>query len=307
MADASDRVVEAAGGVLWRCAPGGLGVEVALVHRPKYDDWSVPKGKLLPDEHALVGALREIAEETGFTGRPGRALGETKYLKDGTPKRVRYWAVESTAGAFVTNAEVDQVMWLPPREAALHLNPDRDRSIVEAFALDVRPTTPCVVVRHGSAGERSGFDGDDRERPLDDVGHRQALALIPLLAALDVERVLSADVLRCLDTVGPYAAQRRLSVQSEPLLSESGYAGAPDAAAERLVALLESEQTPTTVCSQGRVIPPLLQRVCTDLRDPKAPVAWEGTVPKGGFVVLNLARVDDRNAVASVDRYRPVV
>lgn len=304
MADGSDRFVEAAGGVLWRPAPGGVGVEVALVHRPKYDDWSVPKGKLLTDEHALVGALREVAEETGFTGRPGRSLGEAKYLKDGAPKRVRYWAIEATAGEFVVNAEVDQVMWLPPREAALHLNPDRDRPIVEAFAVDVRPTTPCAVVRHGSAGERSGFDGDDRERPLDDVGHRQALALIPVLAALDIERVLSADVLRCLDTVGPYAAQRRLSVQSEPLLSESGYAGAPEAAAERLVALLDAEPTPTTVCSQGRVIPSLLQRVCSDLH---APVPWDGTVPKGGFVVMNLARVDGHNAVASVDRYRPVV
>jgi 8-oxo-(d)GTP phosphatase len=303
MADASDRFIEAAGGVLWRPVAGGLGVEIALVHRPKYDDWSVPKGKLLTDEHALVGALREVAEETGFTGRPGRALGETKYLKEGAPKRVRYWAVEAQAGEFVVNAEVDQVMWLPPREAALHLNSDRDRPIVEAFALDVRPTTPCVVVRHGSAGERSGFDGNDRERPLDDVGHRQALALIPVLEALDIERVLSADVLRCLDTVGPYAAQRRLSVQSEPLLSESGYAGAPEAAADRLVALLDAEPTSTTVCSQGRVIPSLLQRVCSDLH---APVAWDGTVPKGGFVVLNLARVDGRTTVASVDRYRPV-
>jgi 8-oxo-(d)GTP phosphatase len=304
MADAPDRFVEAAGGVLWRPAAGGIGVEIALVHRPKYDDWSVPKGKLLTDEHALVGALREVAEETGFTGPPGRSLGESRYLKDGSPKRVRYWAVEAREGEFAVNAEVDQLMWLPPREAALHLNPDRDRPIVEAFALDVRVTTACVVVRHGSAGERSSFDGNDRERPLDDVGHRQALELIPVLEALRVERVLSADVLRCLDTVGPYAAQRRLSVQSEPLLSESGYAGAPEAAAERLVALLDAESTPTAVCSQGRVIPPLLQRVCGELN---APVAWDGTVPKGGYVVLNLTRTDVRATVASVDRYRPVV
>ena len=296
--------VEAAGGVLWRRAAGGLGVEVALVHRPKYDDWSVPKGKLVTDEHPLVGALREVVEETGFTGQPGRALGESRYLKDGSPKRVRYWSIEATEGEFITNAEVDQIMWLPPREAALHLNPDRDRRIVLEFAQDVRPTTACVVVRHGSAGERSSFDGDDRERPLDDLGHRQALALIPVLEALRVERVLSADVLRCLDTVGPYAAQRRLSVQSEPLLSESGYAGAPDAAADRLVALLAADATPTTVCSQGRVIPPLLQRVCTEL---KAPNPWEGSVPKGGFVVLNMAANDDTNTIVSVDKYRPIV
>jgi hypothetical protein len=115
--------------------------------------------------------------------------------------------------------------------------------------------------------------------------------------------VLSADVLRCLDTVGPYAAQRRLSVQSEPLLSESGYAGAPDAAADRLVALLAADATPTTVCSQGRVIPPLLQRVCMEL---KAPTPWDGSVPKGGFVVLNMAANADTNTIVSVDKYRPI-
>jgi phosphohistidine phosphatase SixA len=196
------------------------------------------------------------------------------------------------------------VMWLPPREAALHLNPDRDRRIVLDFAQDVRVTTACVVVRHGSAGERSSFDGDDRERPLDDLGHRQALALVPVLAALRVERVLSADVLRCLDTVGPYAAQSRLSVQSEPLLSESGYAGAPEAAADRLVALLAADATPTAVCSQGKVIPSLLQRVCAEL---KAPSPWDGSVPKGGFVVLNMAANGDTNTIVSVDKYRPIV
>jgi 8-oxo-dGTP pyrophosphatase MutT (NUDIX family)/phosphohistidine phosphatase SixA len=315
MAVGPDRFIEAAGGVLWRPALGGQGVEVALVHRPKYDDWSVPKGKLLPGEHPLVGGLREVAEETGITGRPGRALGEVRYLKDGSPKRVRYWAVEAAEGEFAENGEVDQVMWPPPREAAVHLSADRDRPIVEAFARDVRVTAPYVVVRHGSAGERATFEGDDRERPLDDLGHRQALALIPVLAALRVERVLSADVLRCLDTVGPFAAQSRLSVQSEPLLSESGYSAAPDAAAERLVAVLEGEPIPTTICSQGKVIPSLLQRVCADL---KAPTPWDGTVPKGGFVVLNIARprasatertkdrTKDRNTVASVDRYRPI-
>jgi 8-oxo-(d)GTP phosphatase len=301
MADGSERFIEAAGGVLWRRAAGGVGVEVALVHRPKYDDWSLPKGKLLPEEHALVAALREVAEETSYTARPGRMLGETRYLKDGSPKRVRYWAVEALEGNFTVNDEVDQLMWLPPREAALHLDAGRDRPIAEAFTTDVRATIPCAVVRHGSAGERSSFIGDDRERPLDDLGHRQALALIPILDALGIERVLSADVLRCLDTVGPFAAERRLTVESEPLLSESGSAAAPDAAAERLLAVIANEQ-PVAVCSQGKAIPPLLKRVSEALGGP----TWEGSVPKGGFVVLNIAR-EGKRKLASIDRYSPLV
>ena len=284
MAVTAERLIEAAGGVLWRPAEGGLGVEVALVHRPKYDDWSVPKGKLLPGEHPLLAALREVEEETGYVGRLGRALGEVRYLKDGVPKRVRYWAIEAVDGAFISGEEVDQLMWLPPREARLHLQPERDRPIIDAFMADVRPTRSCVVVRHGSAGERAAWTGDDRERPLDLLGHQQALALVPVLDVLGARRVLSADVLRCLDTVGPFAVATRLTVESEPLLSESGYSTAPEAALDRLLEVLLGDE-PVVVCSQGKAIPPLLRRAgaMLGLRD------LEASVPKGGFAVLHLA------------------
>ncbi len=298
MSVSTDRLIEAAGGVLWRSAEGGVGVEIALVHRPKYDDWSVPKGKLFTDEHSLVGAIREVEEETGYAGRLGRPLGEVRYAKDGSPKRVRYWAVEALHGTFVSGDEVDQLMWLPPKEAMLHLSPDRDRPIVEAFMADVRPTRSCVVVRHGSAGERSAWNGDDRERPLDQLGHRQALSLMPVLDVLGVRRVLSADVLRCLDTVGPYAAERKLTVESEPLLSESGYSASPEAAADRLVEVLRGGES-VVLCSQGKTIPPLLRRVISELRGPDV----ETSVPKGGFIVLHMA-VDD-SALVALDRFPP--
>jgi 8-oxo-dGTP pyrophosphatase MutT (NUDIX family)/phosphohistidine phosphatase SixA len=300
MADGPGRLIEAGGGALSRPAIGGVGVEIALVHRPKYDDWSLPKGKLQAGEHPLVGALREVGEETGYIGRPGRSLGEIRYLKDGVPKRVRYWAIEALKGEFSPIAEVDQIMWLPPREALLHLVPGRDGCIVEAFMVDVRPTTACVIVRHSSAGERASFVGDDRERPLDDLGRRQAVALVPVLEVLGIERVFSADVLRCLDTVGPFAAQRRLTVESEPLFSESGYAAAPDAAADRLLAVLTSGQA-VVICSQGKAIPPLLKRACDELGG--AP--WDGSVPKGGLVVLNIAREGEKR-LASIDRHPPL-
>jgi 8-oxo-(d)GTP phosphatase len=297
MATATDRFIEAAGGVLWRPAQGGAGVEIALVHRPKYDDWSVPKGKLLQSEHPLVGALREIHEETGFEGRPGRALGEIRYLKDGNPKRVRYWSVQAAAGGFVSGDEVDQLMWLPPREAALHLTPDRDQSIVETFAQEVRATAPCVVVRHGSAGDRSSWEGLDRERPLDETGRAQALALVPVLEAIGVQRVLSADVLRCLDTVGPFAAERRITLESEPLLSESGFAESPDAAVERLLAVIDDGE-PAVICSQGKAIPTLVRRVCEELGGP----SWDSSVAKGAMVVLHTA-VGPSAQIVAVDRY----
>src|SRR4051794_31678212 len=112
------RVIEAAGGVLWRPARDG-GVEVCLVHRPKYDDLSVPKGKLSRGEHVLLGAVREVAEETGYTATVGAPLGEIHYLKDGSPKRVRYWAMRAGQGRFVPGSEVDRLEWVTPPTAVM--------------------------------------------------------------------------------------------------------------------------------------------------------------------------------------------
>lgn len=148
--------IEAAGGVLWRPAarPSG-GVEVAIVHRPKYDDWSVPKGKLEPGEYPLLGALREVREETGFGAIPGRFVGEAHYRYADRPKRVRYWAMRAADGRFVNSDEVDRLVWLPLAEVPLQLNADYDQRIVAAFACEVRTTTPCIVVRASSADSLS--------------------------------------------------------------------------------------------------------------------------------------------------------
>jgi 8-oxo-dGTP pyrophosphatase MutT (NUDIX family)/phosphohistidine phosphatase SixA len=296
---ADDRLIEAAGGVLWRRAHDG-GVEVAMVHRPKYDDWSIPKGKLRSREHPLIGALREVEEETGFTGRPGRSLGEIRYLKDGAPKRVRYWAVEAGAGEFNPGDEVDELRWLPPRDVQRHLSEGRDSPIIDSYLTDVRSTGPVVLVRHGSAGERATWRGDDRDRPLDDDGRRQAGALVPLLEALHVGRVFSADVVRCLQTVEPFADSHGLTIDVEPLMSEWDYAVTPDAAIAWFLDVLNRGE-PVVVCSQGKVIPPLLMKACEVLGG--AP--FEGSVPKGGFVVLQVAAEAARPSprLVAIERY----
>jgi 8-oxo-dGTP pyrophosphatase MutT (NUDIX family)/phosphohistidine phosphatase SixA len=295
------RVIEAAGGVLWRPALGGSGVEVALVHRPKYDDWSLPKGKLGPTEHPVLGALREVWEETGHVGVPGRPLGEIRYLKEGIPKRVRYWAMRCESGAFTPNDEVDQVMWLPPREGQQHLLPDRDQRILAEFARDPDETWPCLLIRHGSAGERSMWPGDDRERPLDELGQKQAEALIPILDAYGVTRVLSADVLRCLETVGPFAAMRRLAVESEPLLSEAGTLAEPEQAVERLLTIIAAREA-VAVCSQGKAMPVLIAGVCRALGY-LAPNDLH--TRKGGYWVMHVA-ANGKGRLAGLERFDPV-
>jgi len=123
--------IEAAGGVLWRHADGEL--RYAVIHRPKYDDWSLPKGKLDPGETHAQAAVREVEEETGWRAELGVGLGITTYEHNGRPKRVEYWGMRAVEGGFTPNAEVDELRWLPRGEARALLSYDRDRAILDRF------------------------------------------------------------------------------------------------------------------------------------------------------------------------------
>ncbi|MEU9211928.1 NUDIX hydrolase [Streptomyces sp. NPDC048415] len=129
----ADDTIHAAGCVLWRRSPVGGELEICLVHRPKYDDWSHPKGKLKRGEDPLAGAIREVAEETGYVAVPGAALPTLRYLVGGRLKEVRYWAAEATDGVFRPNREVDRIMWLSPTNARRCLTHPPDRTLVNAL------------------------------------------------------------------------------------------------------------------------------------------------------------------------------
>ncbi|MET9495799.1 NUDIX hydrolase [Streptomyces sp. NPDC006552] len=131
--DDETTTIRAAGCVLWRRAPGGDGLEICLVHRPEYDDWSHPKGKLKRGETALAGALREVREETGQECVPGATLPTARYVVSGRPKTVAYWAAEAASGTFTPSDEVDRVRWLAPDAARARLTEPRDRTLVDAL------------------------------------------------------------------------------------------------------------------------------------------------------------------------------
>jgi 8-oxo-dGTP diphosphatase len=125
-------VVRAGGGVVLRSGPGG-GHEVLLVHRPKYDDWSLPKGKLLDGETDEDAALREVEEETGLACELGPELPSTSYFdRSRRPKVVRYWLMQHRSGSFSPHDEIDEIRWLPPEQAVELLSYDRDRAVVES-------------------------------------------------------------------------------------------------------------------------------------------------------------------------------
>ena len=262
-------VIRAAGGVLWRpaepeVAPGG--VEIAVIHRPRYDDWSLPKGKLTGGESDLEGAVREVLEETGFHVRVGRPLGETTYREASANgerlKVVRWWSMEADEGAFSPTNEVDQLEWVSLAEATRVVTRDTDRDVLERFARGPVPTRTVLLVRHCRAGSRGAWDGDDRERPLDDCGVAQADELVRILSQFEVGSILSAGVRRCMATVEPLAATLRLAVTEEPLLSEVCYSGREEEALAIVRSLGDADHD-AVACTQGEVIGDLVARLAT--------------------------------------------
>ncbi len=245
--------VRAAGAVLWRERAGV--VEIALVHRPRYDDWSLPKGKLDTGEAEAVAASREVLEETGFHGPLGRGLGTTSYdvSVDGTtvPKTVRWWALEAMGGAFAASDEVDELRWLPATDAQRQLDAESDADPLSRFLAAPARTTTVLLVRHADAGDPAAFHGPDAKRPLDADGRRQAAELAQVLPLWQPAHVLSAPPLRCLQTVEPLGAR----VTVEPVFGEQSW-NLRDArkALLRLVAAGE----PVVICSQGGAIPDLV-------------------------------------------------
>ena len=255
--------VHAAGGVLWRPADDG-GVQVAVVHRPRYDDWSLPKGKLDNGEQALAAACREVREETGFDVVAERGLGSTSYrvLQGGrdVAKRVDWWAVRATGGRFEPHAEVDELEWLEPHKALARLTTEGYGAPLRRFLQLPRTTATVLVVRHARAGSRADWQGEDDDRPLDDVGRRQSLALCALLAHYAPRRVLSAPLRRCVDTVEPLAQHIGAAVELTPALADAVASQDPERTAE-VVRALADPAMPTVVCSQGETIPELVRRL----------------------------------------------
>jgi 8-oxo-(d)GTP phosphatase len=254
------RVIPAAGGVLWRTGPDGE-LRTALVHRPKYDDWSLPKGKLDAGEHPLTAAVREVAEETGLQVAVGRRSVQTRYSLRQGPKRVDYWLMRVVGGAFAPNSEVDELRWLPLAEAAAMVTHEHDRAVLDDLARDDVPRTPrLLLVRHASAGSRPDWDGPDDERPLDTQGRRDAVRLRSALALFGPARLLSAPVRRCRETLEPLAQATGLEVGAAPELGEEGYDADPQAGLALVERLLAEgpEDGPTVVCSQGGAIPSVL-------------------------------------------------
>jgi 8-oxo-dGTP diphosphatase len=276
--------------VVWRDRDDGSGVEVALVHRPKYDDWSLPKGKLEPSEPAVVGACREVLEETGLRVVAGRTLGRSRYrvVQHGreVPKTVQWWSLHAQDGAFTPGDEVDALRWLAPGPALALLTAGHDGEPLRRFLTEPPRLRLLLLVRHARAGRRQDWAGEDHLRPLDERGSAQAEALARLLTCYAPERLLSAPLVRCVDTLRPLSAATGLEVQHDPLLGGEAYLTDPARTQARLHGVLGPGAT--VACTQGEVVPDAVRALLRDGRS-AAPERWEA--PKGS--VWALAFADD--------------
>jgi phosphohistidine phosphatase SixA/ADP-ribose pyrophosphatase YjhB (NUDIX family) len=291
----ADPAIRAAGVVLWRRTPAG-GVELGLVHRPKYDDWSLPKGKLDPGEHVVLAAVRETLEETGFGVRLGRPLPTQRYRVGPVDKEVRYWAAEATSGTFTPTDEVDQLRWVAPDQAPSLLTWRRDADLVTTLDPAALDTVPLVLLRHAKATPRKNWDGPDGERPLAPEGFRQAAALPPLLEAFGVRRVITSDAARTRQTISPYAESTGRRAEVEPLFGDDGFASSPDEALRCAAGLLPSH-VPTVLCTHRPVLPWLVSVLLDG-----SPVATPAEVlPPAGFFVVHVLG----GSPVAVERHQP--
>ncbi|WP_109507760.1 NUDIX hydrolase [Nocardioides speluncae] len=252
--------VVAAGAVVTR-----RGKQVLLVHRPKYDDWSFPKGKVERGEHVTAAAVREVAEETGIDIRLGPPLRVQRYSTGARMKTVHYWVAravgEDDVSRYLPNHEIDQVVWAPYDDAMQLLSYPYDRETLRESLTVRKKTRALVVLRHGEARSRRAWRGDDRQRPLLRVGTLQAERVVPVLAAYDVSLLISSSSTRCVDTLQPYADVTGRELQTYRWLSEEERT---DTDVARLVDELLDAEDSAVVCTHRPVLPTLFDALGVD-------------------------------------------
>lgn len=256
----------AAGAVLYRGdATDPQSLEVAVIHRPHYDDYSLAKGKIDAGESLVTTAVREIKEETGYDVRLGKLLGRVNYPVGDRTKVVYYWTAEVLGGEFVPNKEVDSIEWMPLAQAKEKLSYDVDRSVLEKAQKRFHwPTTTRILyVRHGRAYRRQNWAGNDNLRPLDSKGRRQADYLVPLLKAFHPTSIHSAEPARCQQTVKPLSEALGLDIQVNPKLGDDAWIQNMKGAKATFKELVNTPGT-HVVCSQGIAIPDMIAHLSTE-------------------------------------------
>lgn len=304
--------VLAGGAVCWRETSAGL--EVLLVHRPKYNDWSWPKGKVEKGETLPECAVREVEEETGLKIHLGLPLPAARYtVGKNLQKHVAYWAAEVTGEAKLKASdpkEIDDIGWFSVERARqlLTLFADREQldKVEHARQTGSLRAWPLIIVRHGKAFPRAKWHETEHVRPLLAVGTRQAMALTNLLGAWDLQKLVSSPWKRCVATLKPVAAATGFRIKRVAALSEKGNADSPKKTVKALTKLLHKGR-PVAVCTHRPVLPTVLDFIADH-----APKGLAAHLPdrdpymNPGEILVAYVRPGEVPRIVEVERYRPI-
>ena len=316
-------VIEAAGALVWRLRQGRL--QVVLVHRPRYADWSWPKGKVDPGESVPGAATREVSEETGYDVILGVPLPSLKYpLIGGGVKHVHYWAARvarrADAPALAARPpvpraaveEIDRTRWLDVDAAAGKLTNALDRgplaALVEAHAKGRLMTRAVVIARHGRARHRSAWEGTELDRPLTASGVLQSAALVPVLSAFGVTDIVTSRWERCRATIEPYARASAVAPRESVHLTEAEHESSPERVAAEVEGLLGAGRD-VVVCTHRPVLPTVLRVLAAHAR--RTAVAALPTkdpyLKPGAVLVAHVVRGEKGPRIVGAERHQPPV
>lgn len=308
---AENKAVYAAGAVVWRMLDGKL--RILLIHRTKYRDVTLPKGKVDPGETLAETAVREIAEETGIRVILGAPVGVSRYyMRPKRQKVVHYWAAEATDEAirrssFVPNSEIAALEWVGVKKARRMLSYPVDIEILEGFSRlvddGVLRTFPIIALRHAKAVGRSDWDGPDAARPLTERGRKQAKAITGPLRAFGVRRIITSDAVRCTQTVAPLAKMLGREPQSTAKISQDAWEEGTDDIRSVIGKRVRSGK-PAVLCSHGPVLPGILSELALATATVQGSyVSDAADLDVAGFSVAHLSATNPGSGIISIETH----
>lgn len=288
--------VFAAGVVCWREQKGRI--EVLLVNRAKYNDWSFPKGKQDPGEALAETAVREMLEETGINLRLGRKLSSAQYkLSTGEKKIVEYWASKIKARAwkktdFLPNEEISKLKWFTLDDAAEKLTYEHDvelldevSSLYEKTELETRA---LILLRHAKATARTNWTGAEAKRPLLPEGKQQSKKLVRLLSAYGPKRLITSPWTRCEQTIFPYAKATNQTLIYRSQLTELTSVLSPRKTVNVVEDLFDAKKS-ALICTHRPALPTILKTLATRATpDVREAIESASDLSPGEFIVLRL-------------------
>ncbi|WP_251450755.1 NUDIX hydrolase [Microbacterium sp. Marseille-Q6648] len=311
----TDTAVYAAGGVVWRMVDAKL--HVLMIHRTRYRDVTLPKGKVDPGEMLAETAVREIREETGIRVALGVPVGISKYrLPSKRTKIVHYWAAEATeaairASAFVPNKEIAALEWATPKKALKRLSYPVDIEILENFLKlvdeGILGTFPLIVLRHGKAVDRENWEGADTDRPLTSRGRKQANAVVGPLLAFGARKIISSPAVRCVKTVKPLAASLARSIDKSPLISQDAWEeGRSDP--RTVIGQRVRARKAVVLCSHGPVLPDILSELALATGTLRGSYLGSASaLETGAFSVAHLSVDNPGSGIVAIETHIPKV